>query len=589
MNFRDLVDIGELQELCDGFTRLTGAVTAILDLEGSILVASGWQPVCTQFHRANPATAQRCLESDTVLAGQLSRGESYNVYRCRNGLVDVAVPISIGGEHMANFFTGQFFFEPPDRDLFERQAAEFGFDPQPYLQAVANTPVFSPEQVRRMMDFLARLAKLIGETGLARLRLQEANSELSLHRDQLEEVVRQRTVELVQAKEAAETASRAKTAFLANMSHELRTPLNAITGMAYLVRHSGVNAQQADQLDRIDAASWHLLRVIDAILDLAKIEAGKFDLNVSFFDPKHVVRDVVSMIGEAARAKRLRLCVEMDWAGGLVSGDRTRVCQALLNLASNAVKFTESGQITLRVSSEQDDAAGTLMRFAVQDTGVGIPADQLERLFGAFEQADNSLTRPYGGAGLGLAITRRLAALMGGSVGVVSEPGRGSTFWFTARLTRDVQPTRDAAEDDGMPPKAVVVPGQLAGRHILLVEDDEINRVVALELLSQTGATVDAAVDGVEAVERAAAHAYDLILMDIQMPRLSGLDAARQIRALPGRANVPILAMTANALAEERAVCEAAGMDDFIGKPVDPRALVAKVADWLDRAAAGKP
>lgn len=434
MKLKDLVDLDELRELCESFTALTGAVTAVLDLDGNILVATGWQRICTQFHRAHPRTALRCRQSDTILAGCLGRGESYNVYRCQNGLVDVAVPIHVGGEHVANFFTGQFFFEPPDIDYFRRQAEEFGFDEAAYLAALAEAPIFTERQVRSMMDFLTRLARVMGEMGLARVRQQEANRTLQQHRDHLEELVQARTAELSLAKEQAEAANRAKSAFLANMSHELRTPLNAITGMAYLVRASGVSVKQAGWLDTLDGASRHLLEIISAILELSKIEAGGMELDTVPIRLDTLVASVVDTILPQARAKHLHIGLELDPVSTPLMGDPARLRQALLNYAANAVKFTATGSVTLRTKVIEQTPEFVMMRFEVEDTGVGLPADVIDRLFENFEQADNSATRRFGGTGLGLAMTRRLAHLMGGTVGVSSTPGEGSTFWFTARL-----------------------------------------------------------------------------------------------------------------------------------------------------------
>lgn len=437
MKFADLIDIEAVRALCESFTALTGAVTAILDLEGTILVATGWQRICTKFHRVNPQTAARCRQSDTILAGGLLRGERYNVYRCQNGLVDVAVPIHVSGEHVANFFTGQFFFEPPDIDYFRRQAKELGFDEQAYLEALAQTPIFTEEQVRSMMDFLSRLSQLIGEMGLARVRLQEANHELQQHRAHLAELVEARTAELSLAKEEAESANRAKSAFLTNMSHELKTPLNVITGMSYLLRHSNLTHQQAHQLDHIDAAGGRLLAMVDAVLDLSKLEAGSLMLDEVTFSPSDVVAQVVAEAGPSADAKQLRITVEMEEAlSGQLRGDPLRMHQALFNLVANAIKFTERGDIVIRARIERERSDQVVLRFEVQDTGIGIPPEGTGHLFQLFEQGDNSPTRRFGGVGAGLFITKRLAELMGGTAGVRSTPQVGSTFWLTAALGR---------------------------------------------------------------------------------------------------------------------------------------------------------
>lgn len=390
--------------------------------------------------------------------------------------------------------------------------------------------------------------------------------------------------ELQASRDEAQRANAAKSEFLSRMSHELRTPLHAIMGMTAMARRRMTDARGIEHLDKAKFAADHLLSVINDVLDISKIEAGRMQLDQSTFRPAQVLETVVNLIGHKASEKGLRLMI--DCGGGVLNlglrGDPVRLRQILLNLAGNAVKFTESGTITIRIRPAELLPERVMLRFEVEDTGIGISPEDSRRLFVAFEQVDGSMTRKYGGSGLGLAISRKLAELMGGEIGFENLATGGSRFWFSACF----DPAVEATQPETTAPDAKADEASLRqrhpGAHVLLAEDEPVGREIALDLLLSAGLRVDAAEDGEVALSLARNHKYDLILMDMQMPRRNGIDATRAIRADSRNATTPIVAMTANAFETDRRQCLDAGMNDHIGKPVEPALLFQTLLKWLD-------
>jgi len=575
--FDQLVDMEQVRQLLEAHYQLSGIANGLFDANENRLIGVGWQDICVHFHRCHPVTADRCRESDAFIKAHLNDPlvELPLEYRCKNNMIDIAMPIVIEGEYVASFIVGHFFYDddPPDRAFFIAQAEQLGLDKEAYLRALDKVPIFSRDYIHRNILFLHSMVQMLAEMGLKNLQLarevaerQRAEAELAKHRDHLEELIKERTIQLEVAKEQAEKANRAKSIFLANMSHELRTPLNAVLGFSQLMKNSpDVTSEQRNDLDIIIHSGEHLLNLINNVLDISKIESGRVELEESHHDLYQLLQELKSLMYVRAVEKGLGFTLEQspDLPRHIVV-DGGKLRQVLLNLIGNAIKYTSRGGVILRaLMVQQETAEHSRLRFEVEDSGPGIREEDRERIFFPFVQLGD---RPptEAGTGLGLAICKQYVDLMHGQIGVEGEHGKSAVFYFEIPVT--MLPNEAAPVELHRGRLLGLAEGQPHYR-LLIAEDQPENRLLLLKLLKPLDFDLREAVNGQEALDLFKEWSPHLIFMDIRMPVMDGLQATRLIKASDTGDQTRIIAITAHALEEERREILAAGCDDFIRKP----------------------